>query len=327
MTPARIARRNVLRTLDADAKASARAGDYPPNISRGFAPVPDLLIQPTRIELQAGRVRFWPLPECRSRTVNARLLPDFLSLSDADESDVLAFARTWDVFHFCRHGLPIDHSEECLFGPDAFAGSDRAFSEPVAAWFTWARRMREVFDAITCLRAGRPAKPTDLSFWLAQRDTPHPQTGSCGWLFVAHAINEWIHLAKLSPMLVVVGHVDSPGEEQPLIRLGNPRIGEGTSLLGALALQMLLFAVNGSEIAHCYGCGQYFPVDGRRRDPNRKTWCADCGKRAANVIARRKYRERQRTKAAGSSPRSAAKTPTTRNQAKGKRRGRPTRKA
>ena len=68
---------------------------------------------------------------------------------------------------------------------------------------------------------------------------------------------------------------------------------EGISLIGALTVQMMMFAVSGREMATCDACGVVFSPK-KRRNPNRGTFCSSCGKAAADVLARRRYRERMK---------------------------------
>ena len=81
---------------------------------------------------------------------------------------------------------------------------------------------------------------------------------------------------------------------RPEIRIGNATVSESVSLFGALALQMLLFAVSGRDVYWCHACGKGITLrEGeRRRNPNQAVWCKACGKQAADKLARRKWREK-----------------------------------
>ena len=289
MTPAHIARRSVLRELDATAQAAARAGELPPDLTRPLSARPDELELSDRVEVVGGRLRYWTID--KGRPVTDRLLPDFVALADADEAAVCSFARTWGVFHFCRHGVPLWHQERCLFGSDAEAGKDGSYSEPIAAWLVWARRMDQVFRAIAALKAGRPVERFNPEFWWGAswlRTEPITPGRDWAWGSVANAINEWLALGRVAPMLQILN------SGRPVVKLGDARIGERVSLLGALAIQMMLFAVSGRDLYVCGGCGQRFTLrEGeRRRNPNQAVWCEACRKKASDKIARQRYNAR-----------------------------------
>jgi hypothetical protein len=278
--------------MDAAATAAARAGKYPPDFTRNLAARADYLTIPPRVQLAAGTLRVWWGGGWEAREATDRLLVDFIALADSDDAGVLAFAKQWGVLSLCRHGIPREHDESCHIGSMSGPDQDGAFPEHVGFWFAWARRMREVFNAIIAVRSGRRPDPFDPRFWDAHIHKSYPRADLVSdpivvWLCVVGAINRWVDMGRVAPILQIVN-------DEPRIVLGHPMVGEGATLLGALALQMMLFAVDGEAIEVCEGCKRPFFVVGRRRNPNRKRWCPACGKRAANVLARRRYREKQK---------------------------------
>lgn len=326
MTPAQAIKRDVLRKFELT-NSEAAAGADPLRALAGPLAAPSEFIEvPRTVELVGPRLAYW-WDATVEREPSKDLLLDFLALPDGDASSVLAFARRWGPLKWCeRHGAPVSHSSRCLAAHQT-ASKYRSW-EDVGVWSAWMGRMRGIFEALVMLKNKQVPQHLAPWFWEGPKpdhlhkdgpvrgaaDSPgrvkNPYTWDGGyfygfrmdqkatdaerlavaWQTVAFVINGWLRAATVGPAI----GIQASGE--PRVFIGSQGLLglEGISLVGALTVQMMMFAVSGREMAKCDACGAVFSPK-RRRNPNRATYCSNCGRRAANVAARRRYRERMKT--------------------------------
>jgi hypothetical protein len=99
---------------------------------------------------------------------------------------------------------------------------------------------------------------------------------------LARTVETWISNGSVQPTL-------DWDEIKPRIML------KGGGLFGALAVQLLQAVGYPDALAICDGCGKPF-VPTMRPSPNRRSYCKDCGRRAALRDAARRYRDRLKQK-------------------------------
>jgi hypothetical protein len=221
----------------------------------------------------------------RKVRAGTRLLTEFVMLGDAPAHRILEFARRYGPFGFCKHG-DLTHRlgpEGC--GPDLLASDAREavqFREAVESWRGVAGHARALLDLAAQLFKGK-VEPTTLArlnpqllssarLLKAARREPAP--------FVAYGLELWLRFFQVRPRATY----------NPRRRRFEAQIGGSPALPGALALQLMRAMTRSVGIAICSACGKPFPP-ARRPNPNRSTYCKDCGIRAAWREAQARRRE------------------------------------
>lgn len=198
-----------------------------------------------------------------------KFLEAFLKLADAEPSAVLAYARRWGILT-----LPT-------------AGSDlppKMGSEPLSEWHSRARQAVAMLRAAEALNAGKPI-PEDADRLLLfdpsllPFDVP-PEIAARRGLIMT--LESWLKKANVRLGL----QWGKPGPEAVI---------RADSLLGALAIQLLLAISQRAALVTCSGCGRfYFPK--KRPQSGKRHYCDECGRTAALRDAQRERRRRIRQK-------------------------------
>ena len=107
---------------------------------------------------------------------------------------------------------------------------------------------------------------------------------------ISVAVNGWLELGHVLPLfswggtgpaLVTLGaRVSWFNRESQAEWLPNMPLLQGTSLFGALAVQLLMAVSRTGGLAICSGCGAPY-VPKRRPNPRRRRYCPQCGLKAA----------------------------------------------
>jgi len=247
-----------------------------------------------------------------------RILDEFVRLADGSTAAIRDYALKWGVLGICKHGLPRTHNLRQL-GPTRFC-TPRGYRrmddldtetgwEPLSAWRQYSRLARGILDIASRLHQGQLID--DESLW--QR-AGIPAMGyykldkigrrMLQRFSVATEVNGWLELANVRPFF-------SWGEdEEATVALGTsilwfsttmqkrllPDLSHlhGTTLFGALGIQILMAVSRKEGFAICSACGMpYAPK--RRPNPRRRRYCHRCGLQAAWRNAQQERRARLHT--------------------------------
>jgi predicted RNA-binding Zn-ribbon protein involved in translation (DUF1610 family) len=236
--------------------------------------------------------------------VPGTLLFDFMALSEAQTASVATFASRFGMLGVCpSHGRPIGHSPNATLaalmrGDDldcravADAWEARVYEERADDWRLWAGRFRLVFERISELKRGlKTGREMPASFVCgysrARADATSPRILSRGalWGQVADTVNVWLRDSGLGPALVI-----GKDERAAIEMRASPQFA-----FPILALQLLLFATGGQQVATCSACGRVFAAR-RRPQAGRDSYCPACGKTAADRAAARRSRAKARSR-------------------------------
>ena len=218
-------------------------------------------------------------------------------LAATDEPDgeaVLDFARRWGVIEACPHGLPSSHhpARTSRTGPTCTripVRQDRTgmidwMKEPLSAWQNLGQRARA---ALTVAASVHDQKPAPWRTWSdAAWDLPQSSGSETRFIAaterpaLAAAVDTWLAIGGVGVEFVW-------SEDRPVLSL-RPR-----SLVGALALQLAYSTSRVDGLRLCFDCGRPYTPD-RRPAPKRRSFCQECGLRAAQRQASRSYRQRKK---------------------------------
>jgi hypothetical protein len=99
---------------------------------------------------------------------------------------------------------------------------------------------------------------------------------------VTFAVNGWLEWGRARPQVIW----NSP---TPTIELTTGGFLAADRLLGALALQLTYVVASSEGVATCFACGRFY-TPRRRPAARRRSFCPDCGLRAAWRISKRAIR-------------------------------------
>lgn len=241
----------------------------------------------------------------RTALPGPRLLEGFVRLADAPDSAIRDYARQWGILGICKHDLPRTHNfwrglPDRFCSPLGFRMDEKLETltgwEPLSTWRRYTREARAILDIAASLHQGIPvlneniwsqaghAHPgglTDKSLSDLCRDQAFAISVSVnGWLDIAH-VRPFFSWGALGPPAVLLGttvwwfHLDMQKRWLPSV----PHM-HGTSLFGALAVQLLMTVSRTGGLAVCSTCGTVF-TPRRRPNPNRRRYCPVCGIKAA----------------------------------------------
>ncbi len=197
------------------------------------------------------------------------MLADFVSLADAEESEIERYAKRWGVLGLCNHKLVWGHAK--LVGQQDTCMPANA--DPIERWHYFAGFFKFALGEGSRLRSKGKLKMRTRKAATEVRQFVN-QLESAIRLF-----------GCLRPILVVeAGRFE--------IKLG----GEGyiTMLPAALTTQLLFTLSGASGFATCAECGRLFTP---RRQPRKgeNNYCPNCGIRAAWRAAQQRRRKKVNT--------------------------------
>lgn len=233
---------------------------------------------------------------------SAAVLNEFVGLGEATEERILQYAQRWGVLGICTHGLPYSHNPPvgdptrdraaCVaMRIKDFDPSKQDESEQYCEWLDDWRRFSNASRSLLNIAARLYDKKPGL-----QQDWRH--VVMCNPIFFAPRIPWWeprvgVERFQLSAVMndwLLWGNVRPTIEYERgswSIKL------KGHGLFGTLALYLCLTIGQTEGFAICTSCSKpYFPP--RQPNPNRRQYCRDCGRRAAQRDASRDYRQRIR---------------------------------
>lgn len=248
----------------------------------------------------------------------SNILEQFVRLADGSTDAIRDYALKWGVLGICKHGLPRTHNFRRL-GPPRFCmptgyrsiddfGTCTAW-EPLSAWRHYSRLAQGILDIASRLHQGESVDDEDLwkqaGIEFMGYDDADKRTRRIFQQFtISVEVNGWLELAGVRPFF-------SWGEgEEATVALGTTTLGfstamqkewlpklshlHGTTLFGALGIQILMAVSRKEGFAICSACGMpYAPK--RRPNPKRRRYCHRCGLPAAWRNAQQERRARLRT--------------------------------
>jgi hypothetical protein len=240
----------------------------------------------------------------KSVFADSEILAEFVRLADSSTDAIRDYALKWGVLGICKHGLPRTHnfrqsglSHFCP--PRGFRGDGDLDIvngwEPLSAWRRYSRLALGILNIASRLHQG--VTVDDERFWkragirfMGYEDTDERRRRTFQQFALSTEVNGWLELANVRPFF-------SWGEdEEATIALGTtilwfslttqkdwlpllPHL-HGTTLFGALGIQLLMAVSRKEGFAICSACGSpYTPK--RRPNPTRRHYCDKCGVKAA----------------------------------------------
>lgn len=262
-------------------------------------------LAPEQIVLDRGGLA-WLLRPNRRKTPGPGLLRQFAGLAGASDEEIFRFASRWGVLELCTHGLPALHSWEATIPPPSRKrlchprtikrGRTSWLWEPLGAWRSWAHTAEAILNTAAALKLNARPDEEDVE-WLSA-GTSHlaetvlataQQMGVIDQriepevplpMYISLEVNSWLSFACTRPRLFME-------KDRWNIELSN------TGLFGALGLELLFVVAAAEGLAICSACGVPYP---RKRKPQsgRRNFCPRCGRKAADRLAHRTLREKQR---------------------------------
>lgn len=196
------------------------------------------------------------------------------------------FAKEWGVLGICKHLKPASHRTLC----DAIRVG-KNYWEPCLAWVRWSTQARSILNIAAELNQGRLGKSEDWAHLDPRQDPlfnkPKAVTAFRTGLDGARAslaliVNvEWVEMSAVRFSI-------HPTEQGWTVGLFNETV---FGLFGALGAYLMLTISGSLGITYCSNCGElYSPLRAPRSD--RYNFCVDCGKKAKNRFAVRRFRAR-----------------------------------
>jgi hypothetical protein len=261
-----------------------------------FRVVPDVELSGKNVRWRPGGTKPLPAPD-------GRLLLNFFDLKDVD--GVLRFAQTYGPLYLCeKHKLPVMHNRPTLCPPLFRAQAEELIIfEPVDAVLWYSQQARRLYALAELANAGLPIS---VAKW-AEANVAGPYTtpgraptyGPESKQIVAGLVNWWLVLGDPRPSLTVGANgrfelhfrsgdqaVSNPPKQlAPAV----PQLCNGGLLFATLAMQIASAVSGGLGLATCSACGTLY-VPNRAPVPGRRSFCRQCGPRAAWRLSKREAR-------------------------------------
>lgn len=219
------------------------------------------------------------------------LLVKFVALRDQPEQAFLRFARRWGYLALCHHALPASHYWDCPI----------SLREPVEAWRALSEQAYAILNLRDALNRKQPRSDADWSLaltlaadcwfmWARQRRSGRDPRRYRNFAHkeLGHCVQAWLSAAHIGPHIVW-------DAGQGIYQLPLGPSDKETALFAHLAMQLMLAVADIERLALCSGCGKGYRPE-KRPAESRRSFCTQCGKRAATRLAVRGFRERQKLK-------------------------------
>lgn len=235
------------------------------------------------------------------------ILEKFVRLADAAPDRILDYARHWGPLGLFEDTLILElprpgsvhvraiqphpwNPPEGLFsdGPSSRRSSDGEYIldgwEPLELWRHFARVARAMINVAAMLHQEKIGATEDWQIifeWHERSEPWWPRALRFERLILAMVVNDWIELGNVRPRL------DWDGEK--------PEIRFDGSLFNALTVQLMAVTSKTGGTALCSSCGEPYLVS-RRPRTGENHYCQDpeCGKKAAQRDAARRYRQKHK---------------------------------
>jgi transposase-like protein len=287
-------------------------------------PTRSMVAKPARIDRDGDRL-VW-LPKGKLVEINPAEPYDavyqFMLLADANETEILAFARSYGPLWVCkRHQIAAFHAPlPAIAGPlgptyadldeikaNAVAASycspeklkDGRYAEPLETWRQLARRAKNLLTAASKLKSGESISADEWHRLDGFSDSDFPGYWSYltdPWWRLAENLNWWLAAAQVRPFV-------APNN-------GSLRTSFGTSprdphrlpsVLSVIAVQIIFVCQRNRVDVTCAGCGQLFPPKGQPMPGQRvglyvarRNYCPECRGQASVRDAKAAQRNRDR---------------------------------
>jgi predicted RNA-binding Zn-ribbon protein involved in translation (DUF1610 family) len=195
---------------------------------------------------------------------STKLLSGFLALSDVSDEAIERYARQWGVLGLCQHNRVFGHEHDPRLGSEPCR---LQYEERLDFWRWYARLLRQLLGEGASLRESGKLRFRRKASARLER-------------FVGQCYGVVLHLSGLRPMLVV-----EDGRFEIKLAGSCPE----TGLAAALATEFLFTVAGAAGIATCAACGKLF-MPRRRPRAKEKSYCPECGIRAAWREAQRRRR-------------------------------------
>jgi hypothetical protein len=289
----------------------------------------NLLYVPASVELRGGRLawvhhvydqkggRYIVSP--KAVTPGPTLLEEFVRLTALPDEAIVSYARKWGLLGICRHNLPRTHWRKSIHSgtsTDRFCdlrlyknpdGSvETSGWEPLVAWRRYSLKAKSLLDVAAHLHAGRIVTDNKVAVGLdkslySEKKLSFEVRRRFQIVTLSAELNRWLALGNVRPFF------SWSLVEEPSVSFGTTWFWmarsiertlvvelidfQGSSLFGALGIQLLMAITRVQGFALCSECGEmYSPT--RRPNANRRNYCAKCGIKAARRAASREYRAR-----------------------------------
>lgn len=215
------------------------------------------------------------------------MLEGFLSLDGADDAAVFAFAQRWGVLEVCEHGYTAHssaghHTCHNWEEPDF---DEKVMHEPLSAWRALIARGVAILHLAANLASGDLGADEHWSAALGHplvADKTQPYALAYERVNLASLLDDWMWIGGVRPGFA---YEHDSGDLRVQLSPGG--------LLGALGVQLGFAAARSEALAMCSSCGRpYLPK--RRPAAGRRSYCPDCGLKAARRDASRAHRSRKR---------------------------------
>ena len=169
------------------------------------------LVIPNVIEIDGGRLH-WDIDDDRpieQPEPGQGMLNEFLTLQDADDEQIGAYARRWGILGVCHHGVPASHA--------AFANAverpcrllreetDLYAWEPLERWRYFSRQAGAILNLAARLHADQPGRPEDWQQVITRKDRPvpwwKPSAVRSERIMLGDVATQWITLGNVRPVL------------------------------------------------------------------------------------------------------------------------------
>jgi hypothetical protein len=207
------------------------------------------------------------------------LLDAFVGLKDASPTQILEFARTYGT-------LAINSIRE-----------EGLYAEPLTLWHEYIGRASATLSIASRVHQKQNSEPKDWEhlrpwWWegwdaIQKRKDPTARRRAVERLQLEDVMNRWLTIAEIRPVFSWrsgIGFTNLNGVDE-----GN------VTMLGALALQLVLAVKRAKAILTCDGCGNTYTREGRQPAKGRRNYCKNCGIKAARRDAQARFRAARRS--------------------------------
>jgi hypothetical protein len=292
------------------------------------------LVVPAGVQIEGDRLIWthvldpWSDAETRARIVNPgpKLLDEFIGLSHSGNDEVVRFAMKWGVLGICEHGLPHTHSQNVhdfldkqsycelrlLPSPDAFV---RRGWEPLASWMYYSKQAQMMLRTAAWLHQGKVVEDCEAARSLglpSLKERPFRERARAQMNRLKSEVNHWLLIGAVRPILCVDDKMtfrielgtkaDSWNNQDAKTLLPYSGEWQGTTLFGALGVQLMMAISRSEGLAFCSGCQRSYSPS-RKINTARHNYCPSC--RTAGIpstIASRRYRKTLKAKASQQEP-------------------------
>ena len=223
-------------------------------------------------------------PDYNFKDSDEGVLDAFVTLADATDEQILAFAQRYGALEMCEHGFPplwhvpswgrkgpnLAYKEWCL--------DSNIVLQPTELYRQHAREARALLRVASFLHQKKRVPDEDWQILKESRTADLPDDHEVRRR-IEHVVAKWVFWGNVEPALLW-----EDGRTDIVL--------QGAGLWGALARQLAFAIARIDRWALCHGCGKVY-VPKRKPATGRRTWCLEKScKIASRRRAQRDYRAR-----------------------------------